>query len=497
MTEYSRTTIAATPCIDPGHRASIKKIWEGSPGRPGRLSWLKNRINLKLRNEGSQILYDTQVFTNNLLDYARRCRDLTMIDQLADLYLTAEPHLAVIDAGTDREHREWKNSPGSANEHILKSAQFVYLLARMTNTIGHLPPAERTARMNDFVARYSRVVLVDHLRRWVFARNADDAARAEHRSFSAAWSTCSDKDRYAHHQWLQVLGLRQAGIAPDYCNVVRDLDLWVIAATAEMVEATNLPQTPIPYDQLNTFDRTAYVTYVRQGIALIQSRITRTSLEDFQGRTVTGIVFDAGAWKNHPDYYFAGHRLPTKPTLANRKTVAGIGWDLSHSRRFVQVFTTLHEKRAALGSSFPTRDDMVQFANQFAYGVFNRNLDRPLFANYFDGTVGWYRVNYLGKTDLAYAPYGSSTAAFNGGFGFWAAYNPDIGTIMRAGLDTLATPSAFRDTYYTHDPGASTADEDPSYYYKWNRFDLDEGNSLDYLQFLPTLVNTPERSIQR
>ena len=72
------------------------------------------------------------------------------------------------------------------------------------------------------------------------------------------------------------------------------------------------------------------------------------------------------------------------------------------------------------------------FANQFAYRVFNGDFEYPLFSNYFDGTNGWYRVDYDKRKNFGYGPSDMSITAYSGGFMFWKDYNPDIKIIANS-----------------------------------------------------------------
>jgi len=106
------------------------------------------------------------------------------------------------------------------------------------------------------------------------------------------------------------------------------------------------------------------------------------------------------------------------------------GWDISHARRFVHLFTTLYENKDITKDNFPEEKVMISLANQVAYGTFNRDFNKPLFTNFMDGTNGWYRVDYNSKAGFGYAPYDLSSSIMTGGYGFFEKYNSDIRRIM-------------------------------------------------------------------
>jgi hypothetical protein len=98
----------------------------------------------------------------------------------------------------------------------------------------------------------------------------------------------------------------------------------------------------------------------------------------------------------------------------------------------VDVFDTLYNTRGATGQTFPEDEVMKGLANQVAYGVFNRDFERPLFSNFMDGSNGWDRVGFAGRKNFGYGPYDLSGAIPTGGYGFWNRFNPDIGKILTA-----------------------------------------------------------------
>jgi len=107
-----------------------------------------------------------------------------------------------------------------------------------------------------------------------------------------------------------------------------------------------------------------------------------------------------------------------------------VGWDLSHARRFVHVFETLLRNKELLNLEFPTKTLMEKLANQLIYGTFNRDFKKPLFANFMDGTNGWFRVGYNGRIGYGYGPWDMSIAVLTGGYGFWAKYNKDVDAVF-------------------------------------------------------------------
>jgi hypothetical protein len=79
-----------------------------------------------------------------------------------------------------------------------------------------------------------------------------------------------------------------------------------------------------------------------------------------------------------------------------------VGWDISHATRYVEVFESLYRRRELLGTQFPDSNVMTSLANQLAYAIFNGDFEKPLFANFFDGTNGWFRINHSGREGFGY-----------------------------------------------------------------------------------------------
>jgi len=130
-------------------------------------------------------------------------------------------------------------------------------------------------------------------------------------------------------------------------------------------------------------------------LATIQSRLTETQLTDFVGNSVPGLNFDLGVWIDHRESNYTGYTGEAFPPLDQESNKAvNQGTDLSHARRFVHVFETLYKNRDVTGLSFPNLETITRLSNQFAYGAFNKDFDRPLFYNFFSGVNGWYRVEY-------------------------------------------------------------------------------------------------------
>ena len=128
--------------------------------------------------------------------------------------------------------------------------------------------------------------------------------------------------------------------SPGYCNGVTDTDTWIIAGVSNLL-AAHMKENQFARISSEDFER--LVTYVKTGVKLLNSRITYSTLKKFEGKTVEGANFDLGAWDDHPTYAYTWcntKKYPVSNSLSNiRRKRSGLGWDLSHARRFVHVFS--------------------------------------------------------------------------------------------------------------------------------------------------------------
>jgi len=266
---------------------------------------------------------------------------------------------------------------------------------------------------------------------------------------------------------------------PDYCHAVVDTDMWIVAGLVRMLAARAKVPSLV---SLPAGDEAALKAYLGEAVDLMQKRLVKTTLKDFSGKPAGGAVHDPGMFDQHSGHAYTGYHGKTFPTKADKKVHKGTGWDISHGRRLVHVYETLYRHKAITGKAFPDADTMKRLANQFAYASFNKDLAKPLFHNFVDGSNGWYRVGYHGP-GFAYGPHDLSMAGPTGGYGFWTKYNPDIEKINLAlwKLVTSTDPKlvAHREAHY----GKYWKD-----YKRVGSFSVDMATSINLLYFLPVFA---------
>lgn len=234
--------------------------------------------------------------------------------------------------------------------------------------------------------------------------------------------------------------------ATRFCNALFDKDMWFVAGAAEILMAyqqvrgqsgnafaaagLDLATRVVPNATGNHSYLTRLEQYLGLGVQFIKAKLTPTSVQDIYGNTQTAYTLDKGAYKTFFDYWYAGNQssdIPCKGKVASqncfdeRQLVDDVSWDLSHGRRLVHFFKTMDDASSRL-SGVNFHAESRGMALQMQYKVFNGDFNKPAFRNFFDGSNGWYRVDYSGREDFGYRPWGMSSEVISSGFMYWGAY---------------------------------------------------------------------------
>ena len=426
--------------ISPEFNNFIVTNWENQ-----KLKLTNNIVSMSTKRN-PQVLYNTQRNTNTLLEYAANVQNVNILEELAALYLGAFEHLEEVDtyryykAGSPyyeilslpQNTKMWVDDSIPAHEDILSSSQFLYAVSRMINILVSLPPDQRTKTMEDFIATYAPVVK-DHYERWIFSDKIFGVI-----GWGCIRNNAYVYDRFNHFTFLQKKRQLELGGNHNYCNAITDVDTWIIAGVVEMIAAHEKSPALV---SIESPLKEQFRNYAQMGVDLLESRSKDTVVVDFAGNSVEGMILDPGAWDDYYENDYAGYTGDAFPTSEQKTRATNSGWDTSHGSRLVNVFNTLHRNRNVIGRSFPDEKTMKKMANHFAYAVFNKDFEMPLFTNYMDGTNGWYRIGYVGRTGYGFAPFDASQSALEGGWGLWSSYNQDIGKVMTS-LWKLITTTA-------------------------------------------------------
>ena len=377
---------------------------------------------MKKSGGNPKILYNIQSETNNLLKYTGYCQKYVLLDELTGLYLRALDTLTLTDQylftyypdspknsvhKLKKKYRMWVDKRGPiGQENILESAQFLYLLSDTINIIADIAKDKRTPTMNEGLNKFVPVLL-GHYDRWMF----DTPGPFQVRSWGCRYDGKYTPTGMNHSTFLKKKIQRKLGngSSPEFCNAVQDIDMWMIAGVANVLMTYKKDKQLVP---VSDEEYKKLLTYLKDGVQLLESRIGYTMLNSLAGKPTEGAIFEIGVWDKLPSHEFAaytGTEFPDLSLMDKTKYVGrNIGWDLNHARRFVHVFSTLLKSKDIFSFDFPTKELVTKLANQLIYAVFNRDFKKPLFANYMDGTNGWYRINYSGKSGFGYGPWDMS-----------------------------------------------------------------------------------------
>lgn len=448
-----------------------------------------------LDNSGANTsnLYRAQIWSNLLFDFAFRKGDLDILEQLAELYLIPLNHLEQHDSywfyrgGSTRPpytKRMLNRIPGGRDtfpmwtkeieikwkqngvdkqkiiplEIILHSSQYLYLMAHALHAFVSLEGIDvhRHPNIHDFIQRYPAVIK-DHYDRWIFASNDPAAGSDLLGIFQTIGWGCDRVNRFSHRQFLEKKlnkSFTGASTAVTFCNAVRDEDMWILCGAVEMLAAHGKNNPRFTLFTLEPEEKNRYQDYFSIGCRIIRDRLVPTDLRDFDNKKVKGFNFDPNVWRTHNDWKHSGHQSAGfPPAVPNRQPPEGISWDISHARRFVQVFETLHRNRRVTRQAFPSRKIMTGLANQAAFKVFQGSFERPLFKNFFNGTNGWYRVGYKGS-GFGFGPGNLSVEWLSGGMPSWYHYQPQMERINNAVWSMLDSQEnetqTFKHEKYSH-----------------------------------------------
>lgn len=323
-------------------------------------------------------------------------------------------------------------------EELLSVSQFLFSVSTLLEALAALPESVRTPVMNEFVDRYAPV-LTNHCERIVLGP----------RVYYPGWYSAVGVE--SRGNMLDIVTarldhtLQLAQDLPAYYDAVQASEMWVLGMAVNLLGANRWDGLRVPLSDERAWQLTLFG---QVGAELLASRLTTTKLSVpvnlrrmFGAKSVEGCVFDAGVWSVHPDYAYAGYSINLYPKPRNAKPVKDVGWDSAHFSRLVWVFSSLYRHAALLGTESIDAQVMQRLANQFALKVFSGNLALPRFGNFINGSNGWYRVGYAGRSGFGYAPYDLSVSAIGGGWFFLSEFCPYLEKI-EAGVANVLQSTA-------------------------------------------------------
>lgn len=414
------------------------QLWDAQ----GRGFLRQQLLGARLKDRGdAYALYDIQIEFHNLMMMAQRCGRVERLLQLADDLLPAFDSLEPLNG--DLANPAWICRGGAVcntrnrlvnTEVMLVSAQGLGLFTALADALVRAP--DPGARSHPFVARTAQVA-VAHLLRW---GNADERAR-----------------------WMQLAGASPQDVKNGSSALFfTDKPLWQIGLHAHLAGIAAVQ--PEVFRNVAAPGSAAHGELAQGMAALLRFFERRLRLQSVQSpRLGVGVAqvadLDAGYWRLVADNRFAGYSNSQNPAVCEPRPEGGmrarvlvdsaqvppvktLGWDFSHARRLVQVLDALQRNRHALQAWYglapdrlPAPDLAQAFAAQLVAGIWNGDAQKPLFANYWGGANGWYRVAYDNGTGVCYPgypPYGLSDSFPTGGYAIWGAYYPVIDDLARS-----------------------------------------------------------------
>ena len=169
-----------------------------------------------------------------------------------------------------------------------------------------------------------------------------------------------------------------------------------------------------------------------------------------------------------------------------------MGWDLSHARRLVPLFDAVYRLGNAASETYaiepgvlPGRSIQTAYANQLVQVIWNQDVEKPLFANYWSGANGWYRVAYdpgNRTCRLGTPPFGLSSAFAQGGFIIWGVDSPMLASLgLSLYSATVSRPPADQAWLAKYYPEIASNGK------------KDHSSGLGMIRFLPFLVQASSR----
>jgi hypothetical protein len=326
----------------------------------------------------------------------------------------------------------WKQADGSVilRDCYLCNADYFYPAARLVRAIAGLKATERNAAMSQFVSEYVPLLVKDHVLRPNFA----ERMRAEINPGSSSYK-------------------KQVMIGDEIEDV---------ATAAEVLGAyTSDPK----FVAIGDADVSKLKELVKAGVDRFQ--FSRTLIKDADGRSAASYFNGDYDW--HEDMEYARYEGESFPTPAQKAKAQGASWDISHFSLIPMFLRSLYDNTQATGVDFPQKADIEYIGNQYVFHVFEGDIKKPLFRNFFDGSDGWYRVNYSGRSRYGIAPsrfcnmsdpsHGCLTISGIYSWSLLAPLHPDIARVQTGLIDLARSndpsiacfqQSCFRERYYRY-----------------------------------------------
>lgn len=431
------------------------QLWD----EQGRRFMKEQLISARLLAQGDPYaLYDLQSEFHNLQAMAERCSRVHRLVQLADDLMPVFERLEPLQGNL--ADLAWICRGGNVcsersrelhQEEMLASAQGLGLLSALANALTRTP--DPMAQAHPLIAK-TVLASVAHLRRW----GAADARTV----------------------WARIAGASVQDINSGSGSLFfSDKHLWQLAIYANVAGVAVMQPALVPTLHPGTAQNRELGQAIAALLHLLERRLTLQTVDSPRLGHMVIADLDAGFWRLYGGNRYAGYDGTAPPALCV-KTASGmqvqmqvdlkdvpivkdLGWDFSHARRLVPALDALQRNRHALQvfyaldpKAMPSSELARNAAAQLVVKIWNGDVERPLFANYWNGSNGWYRVEVDSGTKVChsgYRPFGLSHSFPTGGYGAWGEYYPIIDMLGRQIYRLADSPEtnaiAFVSKYYS------------------------------------------------
>lgn len=314
-------------------------------------------------------------------------------------------------------------------EARLSQLQFCYLLSSAMKQVAHRGECQHLSQVE---ARFLSRTFSFLLRSIAVPYWVDVEVGGWHRRFpnlKARISTFLNPSSYDVTLWKS------------YCRAITDTDLFVVAIAADLLHVADAFNNALGIEKIQPQEREVLLEIRDSALQIMEQGI----------QPGKGFLFQVGIWADYPDFLYAGCRgneLPVRP--CPKKDVAE---DSSHFHRWPWWLESFRDSWPSDHANHRYYEGLLRrLAEQFVSKVVaSRGNGLILLSNYMDGTNGWYRVGYRGRS-WGNGPYTLSLTALYGSWYILGKYDSRIKGI-RNSLCTMVRSTdpetiQFRIKYY-------------------------------------------------
>jgi hypothetical protein len=447
----------------PASCATLRATWE-TVGRPiverrSNAHWQADKqvwVPVPPSTPSGLNVYFNELFIRSALEWAQSCEDVTLYSEISSYYLAMLEQTVSLgmverrppsDLSARTGMMAYRTFPAGANligDLDLGQAQWIYPAAKLERLISMLPGEQRSPVMVRLMTEFTGFLVEEQVLRLLYRPGRPAPGGGADVSRITVWDST-------------LRGLKGKSASD---TAMSDVDLWLLASSAEMLGAhANDPDAvKLTSDQVAQFHLA-----LDTGIRLFQSkRKLYPDTTDFAGKKVGSATYFNGDYDGYDDLAFSAVNGSEFPTAAKKRAVPNIPWDTAHAYRLPVFLRSLYDNRKATGSTFPSIQEMKLLTNQYVYRVFNGNFARPNFRNYMDGSDGWFRVDL--STGSGYPPSDvcddkvpkrPCEAPGNvSGWGLLSFVSQDLAKVEQALIELAfkndAEARQFRDRHYTY-----------------------------------------------